>query len=258
MISKRCRVGDFDYERGGSGYETQRRADPRIADQIHRALGDAASVLNIGAGAGSYEPSDRYVLAVEPSAAMRARRRLGRVVPAIDASAQALPFDGDTVDAAMAIFTVHQWGEGLGPGLRELRRVTRGPIVIMTIDGDALAGFWLGEYLPVRMDIERRRFPSIDNITALLGGTSMIEPVPIPVDCTDGFVEAFYGHPESLLDPVVRHAQSTWQFLDHATTQEGLDTLAEDLRTGAWDARYGHLRHQSAYAGPLVLLIAQP
>lgn len=257
MISDRKPVGDFDYERGGIGYETQRRADPRIALQIHRALGEAASVLNVGAGAGSYEPSDRYVLAVEPSAGMRARRGLG-VVPAINASAQALPFDDDTVDAAMAIFTVHQWAEGLGQGLRELRRVTRGPIIIMTIDGDALAGFWLGEYLPSRIEAERRRFPSINEISALLGGTSLVDPVPIPLDCTDGFVEAFYGRPEALLDPAVRHAQSAWQFVDQPTIEQGLTALAEDLRSGAWDARHGHLRDQPSYTGPLCLLINHP
>ena len=257
MGSQAGRVGDADYESGGSGYENRRRADPRIADQIHQALGDATSVLNVGAGAGSYEPTDRYVLAVEPSPAMRARRGSG-VVPAVDATAQLLPLDDDSVDAATAIFTVHQWGDGLAPGLRELRRVTRGPIVIMTIDGDALAGFWLVEYLPDRTEIERRRFPSIERMRDLLGGSVTVEPVPIPLDCTDGFVEAFYGRPEALLDPTVREAQSTWQFVNQAATQQGLEALATDLRSGAWDARRGHLRHQPTYTGPLVLLIARP
>ncbi|MGH3630114.1 MAG: class I SAM-dependent methyltransferase [Sciscionella sp.] len=251
-------VGDFDYERGGVGYDTVRRADPRIAGQIRRALGNAATVLNVGAGAGSYEPADRHVLAVEPSATMRARRRAAGLFPAIDASAAALPFDNDAVDAATAVFTVHQWGKDLDQGLGELRRVARGPVVIMTLDGAALADFWLTDYLPTRLEVERRRFPPIDDIRAQLGGTSVVEPLPIPVDCSDGFVEAFYGRPEALLDPVVRDAQSTWQFVDDATVQAGLTSLAEDLRSGAWDACHGHLRRQPTYTGPLNLVIALP
>lgn len=124
------RAGDFDYEAHGQGYTIQRRTDPRIAAAVHGGLGAARTVLNVGAGAGSYEPEDRYVVAVEPSAAMRAQRPPGRV-PAIAAAAERLPFDDGTFDAAMATVTVHQWSD-LDQGLRELRRVTRGPIVILT------------------------------------------------------------------------------------------------------------------------------
>jgi len=249
-------AGDIDYETTGVGYESQRRADPRIAARISAALGDTRSVLNVGAGGGSYEPTDRYVLAVEPSAAMRARRPQG-AVPAIDAVAAALPFDDRSIDAAMAIFTVHQWPD-YAAGLQELRRVTRGPIVLMTIDGDRLSDFWLGAYLPTRLEIEQRRFPAIDDLRAALGGSSRVEPVPIPLDCTDGFVEAFYGRPEALLDPAVRRAQSAWELLSSDVIDTGLARLADDLASGAWDERWGPLRTQPSYVGPLCLVVATP
>ena len=136
-------AGDFDYEAGGVGYARLRRTDPRIAAHVHAALGDASTVLNVGAGAGSYEPDDRYVVAVEPSPTMRAQRS----TPAVDAVAESLPFDDDSFDAAMATVTIHQWPD-LERGLAELRRVARGPVVILTFDADALARFWLFAYVP--------------------------------------------------------------------------------------------------------------
>ena len=249
-------AGDTDYERTGAGYETVRRADPRIAAQIHAALGEGRSVLNVGAGAGSYEPTDRYVLAAEPSAAMRARRLGMGAVPAIDARAEELPLDDNAVDAAMAVFTVHQWTDP-DRGLAELRRVSRGPVVVLTIDGIALPDFWLSEYLPDRMAFEVNRFPPIDTIRRALGGIAEVHDVPIPLDCTDGFVEAFYGRPEVLLDPAVRSGQSAWQFVDPDATAAGLDRLEDDLRSGAWDRRHGALRSAPTYLGPLVLVVAK-
>jgi hypothetical protein len=136
--------GDFDYETHGSGYAQRRRTDPRIAALAHDALGEAKTVLNIGAGAGSYEPADRHVLAIEPSAVMRAQRPVGRV-PAVHGFAEALPLDDGAVDASMAMITVHQWSDVV-KGLAELRRVTRGPVVVLTFDGDALERFWLADY----------------------------------------------------------------------------------------------------------------
>src|SRR5262249_9128992 len=134
-------AGDFDYEANGGGYALRRRPDPRIAALVHEALGDARTVLNVGAGAGSYEPTDRHVVAVEPSQAMRAQRP-HHLAPAIDATAERLPFDDDSFDAAMAMITIHQWSD-LDAGLRELRRVSRGPVVVLTFDGDALLDFWM-------------------------------------------------------------------------------------------------------------------
>jgi hypothetical protein len=250
-------AGDTDYELTGEGYETQRQADARIAAFLHARLGDARTVLNVGAGAGSYEPTDRQVIAVEPSARMRDRRRAAGLVPAVDASAEALPFDDDAVDAAMAVFTVHQWRD-VAAGLRELRRVTRGPVVVMTLDVDKLASFWLSDYLPERQEAESRRFPAVRDVARLLGGDVRDEAVPIPHDCTDGFVEAYYARPEALLDPGVRAAQSAWGFVDPAVTEAGLARLAADLRSGEWDRRYGELRARPAYEGPLRLLTAVP
>jgi SAM-dependent methyltransferase len=129
-------VASVDYEQHGLGYARHRRADPRIAARIHAALGAAATVLNVGAGAGSYEPGDRQVLAVEPSAAMRAQRPPG-AAPALDARAEALPFDDDSFDAAMACITIHHW-DPPAAGLAELRRVARGPVVVFTFELDAL------------------------------------------------------------------------------------------------------------------------
>ncbi len=171
----RVAAGDTDYESSGHGYERHRRPDPRIGALIHQHLGAGRSVVNVGAGAGSYEPADRGVLAVEPSAAMRARRSFTEAVPAINAAAEALPFDDASIDAAMAIFTVHQWADP-ARGLAELRRVTRGPVVVMTLDVETLSGFWLGEYLPERLAVEQNRFPPLTAIRTALGGRTEVTP----------------------------------------------------------------------------------
>ena len=153
-------AGDFDYETGGATYSAHRRADPSITALVHDALGDARTVVNVGAGAGSYEPTDRYVVAVEPSPRMRSQRP-AHLPPAIDGIAESLPFDDDAFGAAMATITLHQWGDA-GAGLRELRRVSRGPVVLLTFDGDALERFWLTEYVPELVAAEQRRYPPLD------------------------------------------------------------------------------------------------
>ena len=249
-------TGDVDYERTGHGYSTRRRPDPRIAALIHDALGDARSVLNVGAGAGSYEPADRYVAAVEPSAAMRAQRPAG-AVPAIDASAEALPFDDDEFDAAMATVTVHQWAD-TARGLAELRRVARGPVVVLTFDGDALDLLWLAGYVPELMAAERRRYPPVDQIAAAIGPSVQVRAVPVPIDCTDGFTEACYARPEMFLDPAVRAAQSAWGFVDPAAVTRGVEQLRADLASGAWDAKHGALRTQPEFVGSLRLIVGRP
>jgi SAM-dependent methyltransferase len=251
-VSERV-AGDVDYSRHGVGYAARRQTDPRIAAHVHAALGDARTVLNLGAGAGSYEPRDRIVVAVEPSKTMRAQRPPG-LVPAIDATAESLPFDDDAFDSSMAIVTVHQWKD-LAAGLRELRRVTRGPVVIMTADGDALDRFWLADYAPEMIAVERRRYPAIAALCAGLGGRSEVKPVPIPRDCVDGFSEAFYARPEKLLDPAVRAAQSAWSFVDPSVTEAAIARLRADLESGAWDARYGEWRRQPSFEGSGRLII---
>jgi len=244
-------AGDFDYERGGAGYAERRRTDPRIASRLHAALGDARTVLNVGAGAGSYEPTDRLVTAVEPSAAMRAQRPADR--PAIDAAAEDLPFADASFDAVMATVTVHQWTQ-LDRGLRELRRVSRGPVVILTFDPDALGRFWLADYLPELLASESRRFPTLQRLAAGLGRCGVAE-VPIPLDCADGFMEAYYGRPEAFADPAVRRSQSSWGFVDQDVIARGLARLQAHLASGEWDRRHGHLRSQPEFAGSLRLVV---
>ncbi|WP_445152689.1 class I SAM-dependent methyltransferase [Baekduia sp. Peel2402] len=248
-------AGDFDYEANGSGYAVRRQPDPRIAAFLHAALGDARTVINVGAGAGSYEPEDRHVVAVEPSATMRAQRP-HHLAPALDATAERLPFDEDSFDAAMATITIHQWND-LDAGLRELRRVTRGPIAILTFDGDALQRFWLNEYVPEVIATERVRFPAIDHVVGVLGGAVEVLDVPIPIDCTDGFGEAYYARPEAFLAEDVRAAQSGWVLTDPAAVARGVAHLADDLASGAWDERHGHLRTQPEHIGAVRLVVAR-
>ncbi len=249
-------AGDFDYERHGAGYAAQRRTDPLIASYVHAGLGSARSVLNVGAGTGSYEPHDRRAVAVEPSAAMRAQRAV-HLAPVVAARAEQLPFADDTFDAAMATITVHQWPDPAA-GLREMRRVARGPVVILTFDGAAMSDFWLAEYAPEFIAAESPRYPTLDALAAALGGRAETAAVPVPLDCTDGFVEAFYGRPEALLDPVVRSAQSAWRFVDPAVEARAIERLGADLASGAWDDRHGRFRTQPQYVGSLRLVVAIP
>ena len=245
-------AGDTNYGEVGSGYARYRKPDPAIARQILDALGDARTVLNVGAGAGSYEPRDREVIAVEPSATMRAQRPPD-LPEAIDAVAERLPFPDRSFDAAMAVSTVHQWPD-LPAGIGELVRVTRGPIVILTSDPAAFHRSWLAEYLPELLAIQARRFPAIDAIASLLGGAE-IRDVPIPLACTDGFEEAYYGRPEMLLDPGAQRAISAWSFLSPEAHARFVRHLTADLATGAWDRTYGHLRAQPTFNGALRLIV---
>ena len=244
-----------DYEQHGRTYAQHRRADPRIAARIHAALGDARTVLNVGAGTGSYEPEDRWVLAVEPSATMRAQRAAS-AAPAIAGRAEVLPFDDDAVDAAMACVTVHHW-DPPEAGLAELRRVARGPVVVFTFDLDDLPA-WQREHLREGLEIERPRFPTVEAVAAALGGRTRIERIPTPGDCHDGFFEAFWRRPEALLDPAVRGAQSMWAILPPGAEERIVSGLATALESGAWDAEHGHLRRQETLDGSLRLVISEP
>jgi SAM-dependent methyltransferase len=249
-------AGDANYGVIGVGYARFRQPDPGIAAVIRAQLGGAASVLNVGAGAGSYEPLDLEVTAVEPSATMRAQRP-PHLAAAIDARAEALPFADGSFDAAMALVTVHQWSD-LRRGLEELRRVTRGPVVVMTSEPDALRRFWLHRYAPEAIAVEAGRMPPLEQILEGLGGQVEIVPVPIPFDCRDGFNEAYYGRPERLLDPAARLACSSWSFIDAAATARFEASLAADLANGAWDAEWGALRTAPEYNGSIRLVIARP
>ncbi|MBM7046699.1 MULTISPECIES: class I SAM-dependent methyltransferase [Rhizobium] len=249
-------AGDANYGVIGTGYTRYRQPDPHIAEFIRKALGDAATVLNVGAGAGSYEPVDRDITAVEPSASMRAQRPAHLPV-AIDATAESLPFPDRSFDAAMATFTVHQWSN-LERGLSEMRRVSRGPVLILSCDPDLLDCSWLHAYAPEMIAVEARRYPSMAAIVEGLGGNAEVKPVPIPLNCVDGFGEAYYGRPERMLDPGARLANSAWSFVEPSVGERFVAELGRDLADGSWDRRYGGLRTQPFFEGSLRLVIARP
>jgi SAM-dependent methyltransferase len=246
-------AGDADYGRIGDGYTNYRQPEPEIAAAVRAAVGNARTLLNVGAGAGSYEPLDLQVVAVEPSAQMRAQRPAA-LVEAIDATAENLPFFDKTFDAAMASFTVHQWSD-LAKGLAEVRRVTAGPVVVLTGDPALLQRFWLNEYAREVIDTEARRYPPVDVIAAGLGGGE-VTLLPIPLNCSDGFGEAYYGRPERLLDPGARKANSAWSFVGPEVHERFERQLGSDLADGTWDKKYGHLRTQPHFEGSLVMVVS--
>ena len=247
--------GDVNYSIHGIGYASQRRPDPRIAAYIHRSIGSSHTILNVGAGAGSYEPLDRHVIAIEPSPTMRGQRP-PHLVPAIHGFAEELPLDEQSVDASMASVTIHQWSN-VEKGISELRRVTKGPIVVLTFDGDLLDRFWLAEYAPELIEAEHKRYPKINALTQMLGGEVTVQLVPIPNDCTDGFTEAFYARPEKFLDESVRRSQSAWTFVDSMAIERAISRLKDDLETGKWDEKFGHIRSQPLFLGSLTLVVSQ-
>ena len=249
-------AGDADYGKIGGGYAGYRQPDPHIAAFILDALGEARTVLNVGAGAGSYEPTDRDVTALEPSESMRAQRP-PHLPRAIDGVAQALPFADHSFDASMTTFSVHQWPD-LKAGLAEMRRVTRGPVLVLSADPAVLDRFWLNDYAPEVIAVEAGRYPPIAAIAEGLGGKVEVRPVPIPLDCKDGFNEAYYGRPERLLEKDARKACSGWSFVSPEVVARFETTLDADLASGAWDHRHGALRTQAVYDGPLRLIIARP
>lgn len=249
-------AGDADYGQIGQGYAAYRQPEPAIAGLIESALGPAARILNVGAGAGSYEPRGRDVTAVEPSASMRAQRPAD-IAMAIDATAEKLPFPDGAFDASMATFTVHQW-QDLEAGLREMRRVTRGPVVILSCDPELVQTFWLNHYAPQVLATEARRYPSLGRIGKALGGDVEIVAVPIPFACRDGFNEAYYGRPERFLEAGARSACSAWSFVGEAERAAAIAHLQRDLASGAWDSCYGFLRSQPSFDGSLRLVVARP
>jgi SAM-dependent methyltransferase len=227
---------DSSYDRIGLDYAVTRRADPRIAAQIHEALGDAGSIVNVGAGTGSYEPRDRKVLPIEPSEKMIAQRTDGHVA-AIWGHAESLPLATDSVDAAMACMTLHHWADWR-IGLQELRRVARKRVVIFTYDPSYAMQFWLlRDYLPKLARLDRARFPSLDEQGVATGDDVRVEPVPIPHDCEDGFLAAFWRRPRAYLDERIRRGMSVFQLPGAERLLDGLELLAEDLQSGRWEDR---------------------
>jgi SAM-dependent methyltransferase len=230
-----------EYDASRATYARTRREDPRIAAAIERALGDAQTLVNVGAGAGAYEPADREVVAVEPSATMRAQRPpdAARVV---DAYAEDLPLEDDSVDAALAVLTTHHWADQRR-GLAELRRVARKRVVVFTYDIDQADAFWLvRDYLPEIAAFDRGRFMRIDDLVATLEpAEARVERVPIPHDCRDGFLGAFWRRPERYLDPGLLPGSSALMDIDRRALERGLAKLRNDLDAGAWKRRYGGL-----------------
>ena len=222
------------YDSIGAGYTVTRGTDPRIAARIRAALGDARTVLNVGAGTGSYEPSDRNVLAVEPSALMRAQR-LPHAAPCLAGSAEHLPFGDQSFDAAMAVCTVHHWQDPVA-GLREMRRVAR-RVVVFLFDTSDPGQFWLTrDYLPEFAGSRGCRvLASLPDLAAAIGART--EPVPIPWDCADGFYEAYWRRPEAYLDEGVRRGISVWDALGPDVEQRAVRSLRDDLASGRWAER---------------------
>jgi SAM-dependent methyltransferase len=227
------------YDTIGRTYTTTRGPDPRIAARIDAALGDARSVLNVGAGTGSYEPRDREVTAVEPSAVMRAQRP-PTAAPCIDASAEDLPFADGSFDAVLAILTLHHWSDWRA-GAAECRRVARDRAVVLTWDPASAGRMWLGpDYFPGLWDDDVARFPTLDD-QARAFGAEEIEIVPIPHDCTDGFMGAHWRRPAAYLNPAVRDGISTFALRTPEQLESGLRALEDDLASGAWAKRHAGL-----------------
>ena len=233
-------VAGTRYDQIGMSYARTRRTDPRVAAQIHDALGDARRIVNVGAGTGSYEPPDREVVAVEPSPTMYQQRPAG-AAPVVRASAEALPFADGSFDAALAIFTVHHWSD-MPAGLAELRRVARRQVVL-SYDAVVEQDFWLvQDYFPEMAALDAGASGYTSRAIARTLDVRRVDPVMVPADCIDGFAACFWNRPEAYTDPAVQAGISGLARLDPDVRARATEHLRADLASGAWDARYGHLR----------------
>lgn len=260
-VVERLSCGGIRYDRIGRGYAGYRRTDPRLAAAVHAALGPPSNVrtiVNVGAGTGSYEPADRPVIPVEPSTAM-ALQRDAALPPAVLGVAESLPLADGTADAATAVMTMHHWAD-VRRGLAELVRVARRRIVLLTIDAEVQAGMWLfTDYVPEMAERERHEMPAIDWLVAELGAVARavsVTKVPVPSDCWDGLGLAFWSRPEAVLDPGARAATSGFARMDDGAEEAVVARLAADLASGAWDARHGHLRSLPSLDVGLRLVVA--
>src|SRR5215831_11161616 len=238
-----------NYDVIGSNYAELRKPDQRIAKIIESALGSAQTVLNVGAGTGSYEPTDRSLIAIEPSREMIRKRSPG-AAEAIQARADDLPFDDKSFDASMAILTIHHWPDKEA-GLRELRRVTRGRIVLLTFDPTHRP--WLTDYLPELASLDEAQLPKTSEYERWLGAVD-VSPVPVPHDCSDGFLYAYWRRPAAYLDARIRSGISSFWVIPNV--EEGLRKLARDLETGVWERRYAELLELDAYDAGYRLVVA--
>jgi SAM-dependent methyltransferase len=244
------------YDRIGVDYLLTRQPDPRIAARITEALGDSASVVNVGAGTGSYEPGERLVVAIEPSATMIRQRPAGSA-SVVQGAAESLPLPDGAVDAALAILTVHHWVDP-HRGFAEMRRVARKRVVILTWDQEVFEGFWLvREYFPCIRDLDRGRALPVADITSALGESEII-PVPIPHDCVDGFLGAFWQRPRAYLDPRIRAGISAYAAISPEERDAGLGRLAADLHSGAWEEQHRNLFNREELDLGYRLIVAAP
>jgi SAM-dependent methyltransferase len=228
-----------EYDEIGATYAGTRRPDERIAREIALALGDARSVVNVGAGVGSYEPADRAVVAVEPSGVMIAQRPPGSA-PVVQASAEHLPFDDGSFDAALAVLTMHHWSDWRA-GIAELRRVARGRIVVFTFDPAFISRYWLvRDYLPEIAVLDEARFPPLAAVMEAMGGAEAT-PVAIADDCTDGFLCAFWKRPLAYLDAAVRANMSSLAVQPADVIEPAMARLARDVADGTWAERNADL-----------------
>jgi len=226
------------YDDIGRTYAATRQPDPRIAAQVVRALGDVSTVVNVGAGTGSYEPPTT-VVAIEPSRTMIDQRPAG-AAPVLCAVAESIPLEGDAVDAAMAVLTVHHWTD-LERGIAEMKRVARRRVVVLTFDETVTRDFWLlRDYLPAAREYDRAHAVPMERLVAALGPCA-VEAVPVPHDCVDGFAAAWWRRPAAYLDPVVRAGISVLSRVGGAEIHRGLERLENDIATGAWAERYADL-----------------
>ncbi|PZC49604.1 MAG: SAM-dependent methyltransferase [Chloroflexi bacterium] len=243
------------YDRIGHGYAAQRKPDPRIAAAIRDALGRAASVLNVGAGAGSYEPTDRRIVGLDPSRRM-IEQRTGGI--AVQGTALALPFPDKTFDAALAVLTVHHWGNWRA-GIAEIDRVARDRIVILTHDPAAtcFANFWLlRDYLNELTTIAQAGMPPLADLADAINGR--VQELPVPWDCTDGFLSAYWRRPERYLDPRAREAISFFHQVDPALVKRRMARLRSDIESGQWARKNRDLLRSPSIDLGYRLIIGEP
>jgi SAM-dependent methyltransferase len=245
------------YETIGHQYARFRREDPRIRARIRASLGSARSVVNVGAGAGSYEPTDLHVVAIEPSDVMAAQRPPA-LAPAIRATADSIPLRDDSVDAAMAILTLHHWDDARERGVHELRRVARDRVVILTFDAEVSGAMWLmSDYLPELAELDRAIFPAPEQIASWLGGSIEIETIPIPRDTPDWMLGSYWAHPERVLDASARAATSGFARMPVEVVARVVHAVGLDLQNGSWEARHGRLRQLEEHDVGLRLIVAR-
>lgn len=244
------------YDDLGRTYSVTRREDPRVAAQIWSALGTGRSLLNVGAGTGNYEPSDRMVVSLEPSPAMISQRvrRSHRVVRGV---AEHLPFAEGAFDASLAVFTVHHWTDREA-GLRELGRVSRRQVVLF-FEPQQVHQFWAVDYFEEARELPSEQNAPSERLIRTLLPVRETQTLLVPNDCVDGFGAGFWARPEAYLDPAVQAGTSWMALLPAAVLERGTERLRRDLESGAWDAKHGHLRTMDSFdAGYRVAIAESP